>query len=739
MGDHRLAHGADGAAERVDDLVAAHAPAVVVGPEGGDDLVGVRELVALAVPAGVEADAERGEVGLALLRQQADDEARVQAAREQHAHRDVGHHAPPHGRAQRLAHRGGPVLRRHPRVLRAAAVAGGPVARAAPAPVGLDDQDGGRRELAHAVRTVCGAGTTPCQLKKWCSATGSRLVSIPPPASERGQRGREAQRPVGLGEVERLDPEPVAHERDAPGVALGDREGEHAREAVDAGLAPAVPGLRDDLRVARREEAQAVGLELAAQLAVVVDAAVEGDDEPEVGVHQRLGRPVAEVDDLQPPVGQRDAVQRPCPAAVGPAARDGVGHPVDGFDVRGPRGRHLAREAAHQVSATEARCRRGTPRQASTKARKTAWCSGRPVRHSTCHWTPSAKARSAASTASTVPSGAQATASSPAPQVARGLMVEGVDVGPRRPEHARQAAARAARRRGASSPSPRRSGGARARPDGVGQVLVQGAPARDVQQLRAAAHAEDRHRARIGRARERELGGVQRGLDRAERGVRLRAVERRVDVRAAGQADAVHAVQQRLDRVRAQRRHDHGQAARALEGLEVTHPEGHLAARRVRLGGGDVDGRAAHLGRRDRDERPVGGVHAPMLPRSPDAEHGPSSKARPPAFDRWENPAGPTARRRLLVAPRAHDGRERDDEVAERGHLRRDQREQDHDINARFGAVARSRRSTSSSSTSGRSSSRRRATAPHSSLRDRLSSRTLSRNRRRRDARGRAA
>ena len=91
--------------------------------------------------------------------------------------------------------------------------------------------------------------------------------------------------------------------------------------------------------------------------------------------------------------------------------------------------------------------------------------------------------------------------------------------------------------------------------------------------------------ARVGELRERELVGVEVGLGRAElRVARGLAVAVRVDVRAARQADPAQAVEQRRDRVVAERRQHHRQAAGELDRAHVDHPERHLALRRIALG-----------------------------------------------------------------------------------------------------------------------------------------------------------
>ena len=81
----------------------------------------------------------------------------------------------------------------------------------------------------------------------------------------------------------------------------------------------------------------------------------------------------------------------------------------------------------------------------------------------------------------------------------------------------------------------------------VVDVLVQRPAAGDVHRLQAAADAEQRHPARVGGARERELGGVDDAVGRAEPLVAAaRAVGERVEVRPAGEAQAVEPLEQRV-------------------------------------------------------------------------------------------------------------------------------------------------------------------------------------------------
>ena len=167
-------------------------------------------------------------------------------------------------------------------------------------------------------------------------------------AHQRRQGRGKAQRAVRLRQVQRLDAEAVAHQREAPAVALVDGEGEHAVEALDRARAPLGPGLDDDLGVAGRGEAVALALELGAEFGIVVDAAVKRDGQPEMDVGEGLRRRLGQVDDLQPPVRHADGAAQDHAGAVRPARRHRLGHPLEprrrgGAAVKAD----LAADAAH--------------------------------------------------------------------------------------------------------------------------------------------------------------------------------------------------------------------------------------------------------------------------------------------------------------------------------------------------------------------------------------------------------
>ena len=121
----------------------------------------------------------------------------------------------------------------------------------------------------------------------------------PAPCEQGGEGGCKAQPAIDLCHVERLDPHAVAS-KDNPTVSLvGNSKGEHAVELLDAVRAPGVERLQNDLGVSMREEAVALFDELAAQFLIVVDATIENDCKPEIGIDHGLGRQVRSVDDFQ--------------------------------------------------------------------------------------------------------------------------------------------------------------------------------------------------------------------------------------------------------------------------------------------------------------------------------------------------------------------------------------------------------------------------------------------------------
>ena len=149
VADHRLAHGADRTVEGGQHAVGADADLMVVGAESLGDEVGVFELVALDASDGFEADGERGQPVLAGLGEEPDDQAGVDAAGEQAAHRHVGDEASFDREAQRGQNRVLPIAFGPVCPFVATAEVGRPVGRGGGRTVGLDRDERRGRYLAH--------------------------------------------------------------------------------------------------------------------------------------------------------------------------------------------------------------------------------------------------------------------------------------------------------------------------------------------------------------------------------------------------------------------------------------------------------------------------------------------------------------------------------------------------------------------------------------------------------------
>src|SRR5262249_39797325 len=98
--------------------------------------------------------------------------------------------------------------------------------------------------------------------------------------------------------------------------AVPDREREDAVEVIDNRIAELLVEVQDDLGVGVAAEAMRLVLEKAAELAVVVDLAVEDDDSRAVLVGNWLV-PAAEVDDRQPAAPEPDLRFEVDPLVVG--------------------------------------------------------------------------------------------------------------------------------------------------------------------------------------------------------------------------------------------------------------------------------------------------------------------------------------------------------------------------------------------------------------------------------------
>src|SRR5262249_28508373 len=94
---------------------------------------------------------------------------------------------------------------------------------------------------------------------------------------ERLRLRAEDERRSAEGIEERLDPEPIAREKELLARAVPDAEREHAVEALDARRAPLHVRPQEDLGVRTRDEPMAEARELVTKLDEVVDLARVGE------------------------------------------------------------------------------------------------------------------------------------------------------------------------------------------------------------------------------------------------------------------------------------------------------------------------------------------------------------------------------------------------------------------------------------------------------------------------------
>ncbi len=211
-------------------------------------------------------------------------------------------------------------------------------------PVGLDalaavagapNEIGPGRELANAlVDRVRGGNIVEPQQQTERAAVD---LSVPIGVRLEGGELRAEQEGLPRGAVvERLLAEAIARQDERSLAAVPKPEGEHADRTLEGtAYPPRRYGREQDLRIAvpppSRRRARA--LQLGAQLGVIVDFTIERDDPAaRVGKHRLMpGR--REVDDREPPVGQRRAGVLIDPHAVIVGA------------APGNRVRHLARDA----------------------------------------------------------------------------------------------------------------------------------------------------------------------------------------------------------------------------------------------------------------------------------------------------------------------------------------------------------------------------------------------------------
>jgi hypothetical protein len=168
-------------------------------------------------------------------------------------------------------------------------------------------------------------------------------------AGQRQQRlhlGGEMEHAAMAGVEERPDPHSVARQHHAPAARIPYGEGEIAVEALDAGFAHQLVEMQDDLGVARGAEPPAAAAQFLAQLDMVEDLAIEGDDEVAAGVAHRLAT-VGEGDDGKPDMGEPCLRRDEDALVVRPAVLHGAGHGAQRLLRRRDRA-EISAETAHE-------------------------------------------------------------------------------------------------------------------------------------------------------------------------------------------------------------------------------------------------------------------------------------------------------------------------------------------------------------------------------------------------------
>src|SRR6185312_10643876 len=130
-------------------------------------------------------------------------------------------------------------------------------------------------------------------------------------AAQRPQRFQfrgEGEGAVDMSPVERLYAEAVPPERQLAAFAIPHREGKHALALAQGFLySPMRKALKQHLRVGAAAQGDTRLPKLLSEVAIVVDFAVEGDDEAAVRRHHRLVARGADIDDREAAMTEGDA------------------------------------------------------------------------------------------------------------------------------------------------------------------------------------------------------------------------------------------------------------------------------------------------------------------------------------------------------------------------------------------------------------------------------------------------
>jgi hypothetical protein len=128
-----------------------------------------------------------------------------------------------------------------------------------------------------------------------------------------------------LSPIERLYAETVDGHEKLASARVPEREGEHPAKAPDELPAELLVAVHKDLRVGTRLEGVAAASQVVPQLAVVVDLAVEDDDDRSIFARDRLPSAFG-VDDAQSPDSESDRPFDEHALVIRSAMRDRAAH-----------------------------------------------------------------------------------------------------------------------------------------------------------------------------------------------------------------------------------------------------------------------------------------------------------------------------------------------------------------------------------------------------------------------------
>ena len=294
----------------------------------------IGELVERAL---LEADGERAQRIVGFLGRKRRERARVDAAREQHADRNVADEMRADGVAKapaELLHEFGLVVvtglecGRRPRVPRKHRLTAFPDERVTRGQ--LVDVAKDRERRRHGVE----------------GEERLERIEVDRTARERAQLGCELDAAFGHAVVQRLDAVTVAREHEPAFASVPDGDGEHPAEPLREARPPLLVCVHEHLGVALRAEPVAGACKLARELAVVVDLAVLHDHDGAVLVHDRLVS-LRNVDDREPACREADRPVDERAVGVRPAVNERRAHRSEPGGIDGAADRRDSADPAH--------------------------------------------------------------------------------------------------------------------------------------------------------------------------------------------------------------------------------------------------------------------------------------------------------------------------------------------------------------------------------------------------------